>query len=123
MLPLRDPGTGNIHRDFETLPIRISLVVAPFRKAIGVRGEGAVSHFPEGWQGGKGWNVVVPSKTKRQEIRERVMCVCLGGRGGAGEEVGEHELGVGVWVWLGLWVWVYTHTTHTHTGSGTRRTP
>jgi len=84
VLPLRDPGTGNIHRDFETLPIRISLVVAPFRKAIGVRGEGAVSHFPEGWQGGKGWNVVVPSKTKRQEIRERVMCVCLGGRGGGG---------------------------------------
>jgi hypothetical protein len=102
LLPLRDPVTGSIHRDPETLPIGISLIVAPFQKAIGVRGNGAVRHLPEGcdlgWQGGKGWNVVVPSKAKRQEIRERVMCVCMCVCGGVGGE----ELGVGVRVCVGL---------------------
>ena len=45
LLPLRDPVTGSIHRDPETLPIGISLIVAPFQKAIGVRGNGAVRHL------------------------------------------------------------------------------
>ena len=40
VVPLRDPSTGTVHRDSEGHPVGVSLIIAQFREAVGVRGLG-----------------------------------------------------------------------------------